>query len=63
MSGHEASDELAMVQAGCRHLGITLDPAWHDAILLNVRLIARQSSVLLDPALADAVEPAPIFRA
>ncbi len=63
MSEYPQGGDSAMIEAGCRMLGITLDPAWMEAIIFNVRVIARQSEALLDPAVADGVEPAPVFRA
>ncbi len=63
MSEHQQGGEAATIEAGCHMLGIPLDPAWMEAIIFNLRVIARQSQALLDPAIADAIEPAPVFRA
>lgn len=57
------ADEAATIRAGCRALGIPLDPAWHDAVAFNVRTIASQAELLLEPPLPDALDPAPVFAA
>ncbi len=57
------ADAAAMIRAGCRALGIPLDPAWHDAVAFNVCAIASQAVLLLDPLLPDAIDPAPVFTA
>lgn len=63
VDGTEAGDEAAMIRAGCRTLGILLDPTWHEAIVANVRAIARQADMLLDPPLPDTIDQAPVFAA
>jgi hypothetical protein len=53
----------ALVAANARALGLTLDPAWHDGIAFNLRLILRQAALVDGFALPDYAEPAPVFHA
>jgi allophanate hydrolase len=53
----------SFVDAGCTLMGISLDPAWRDGVTTNLRMILGQGATLLDPALPDEVDPAPVFRA
>ncbi len=53
----------ALVAANARALGLTLDPAWHDSIAFNLRLILHHAALVDGFALPDHAEPAPVFRA
>jgi hypothetical protein len=53
----------AFVTASAQALGLTLDPAWHDSIAFNLRLILRHAALVDEFALPDDAEPAPIFHA
>jgi hypothetical protein len=53
----------ALVTAGARALGLTLDPAWHGSIAFNLRLILRHAALVDGFALPDYAEPAPVFHA
>jgi hypothetical protein len=53
----------AFVAASAQALGLTLDPAWHDSIAFNLRLILRHAALVDEFALPDDAEPAPIFHA
>jgi hypothetical protein len=44
-------------------LGISLDPAWHEAIAFNLRLILLHAKLVDEFALADDIEPASVFYA
>jgi hypothetical protein len=52
-----------LVKANATALGLTLDPAWHEAIAFNLRLIMRHAALVEGFALPDDAEPAPIFHA
>jgi hypothetical protein len=52
-----------LVKANAMALGLTLDPAWHEAIAFNLRLIMRHAAMVEGFALPDDAEPAPIFHA
>ena len=57
-------DPLASyVQAGAALLALPIDPAWHDGVMANLRVILDQGAMLTDPSLADALDPAALFRA
>ena len=53
----------ALVEANAQALGLTLDPAWHDSIAFNLRLILRHAALVDEFALPDDAEPAPVFHA
>jgi hypothetical protein len=53
----------ALVTANAQALGLTLDPAWHDSIAFNLRLILRHAALVDEFALQDDAEPAPVFHA
>ena len=53
----------AYVEAGCALLGLQLDPAWRSGVVDNLRVLMAQGATLLDPALPDEADPAPVFRA
>jgi 1-carboxybiuret hydrolase subunit AtzG-like protein len=52
-----------LVKANATALGLTLDPAWHEAIAFNLRLIMRHAALVEGFALPDDAEPAQVFRA
>jgi hypothetical protein len=53
----------AFVTASAQALGLALDPAWHDSIAFNLRLILRHATLVDGFALPDDAEPAPVFHA
>jgi hypothetical protein len=53
----------AFVAASAQALGLALDPAWHDGIAFNLRLILRLAVLVDEFALPDDAEPAPVFHA
>jgi hypothetical protein len=53
----------ALVTANAQALGLSLDPAWHDSIAFNLRLILRHAALVEEFALPDGTEPAPVFHA
>ena len=42
-------------------LGITLDPAWHDAVRFHLELSQRAADLVAEFPLPDEAEPAPVF--
>jgi hypothetical protein len=52
-----------LVTANAQALGLTLDPAWHDSVAFNLRLILRHAALVDEFALPDDAEPAPVFHA
>jgi hypothetical protein len=53
----------AFVAVSARALGLALDPAWHDSVAFNLRLILRHAALVDEFALPDDAEPAPVFHA
>jgi hypothetical protein len=53
----------AFAVASAQALGLALDPAWHDSIVFNLRLILRHAALVDEFALPDDAEPAPVFHA
>jgi hypothetical protein len=53
----------AFVAASAQALGLAVDPAWHDSIAFNLRLILRLAVLVDEFALPDDAEPAPVFHA
>jgi hypothetical protein len=60
---HPADAIDVLVEVNATALGLTLDPAWHEAIAFNLRLIMRHAALVDGFALPDDAEPAPIFHA
>jgi hypothetical protein len=52
-----------LVTTNAQALGISLDPAWHEAIAFNLRLILLHAKVIDEFPLADDIEPASVFHA
>jgi hypothetical protein len=52
-----------LVKANVTALGLTLDPAWHEAVAFNLRLIMRHAALVDEFALPDDTEPAQVFHA
>jgi hypothetical protein len=53
----------ALVATNAQALGIYLEPAWHEAIAFNLRLILLHAKLVDEFALADDTEPASVFYA
>ena len=53
----------ALVAASAQALGLALDPAWHDGVAFNLRLILRLGALVDGFVLPDETEPAPVFHA
>jgi Protein of unknown function (DUF4089) len=61
ITSSEQSDTL--VAASAQALGISLDPAWHEAIASNLRLLLLHAKLVDEFALPDDIEPASVFYA
>ncbi len=57
------NDLEAYMDAAGPLLGLTLDPAWRDAIRANLAVTWRMGQMVLDFPLPDDADPAPIFQA
>ena len=60
-SGLDHIDMLVATTA--QALGISLDPAWHEAIAFNLRLILLHAKIIDEFALPEEIEPASVFYA
>jgi hypothetical protein len=61
-SGRSARLDM-LVATSAQALGISLDPAWHEAIAFNLRLILHHAKLVDEFPLPDHIEPAPVFYA
>jgi Protein of unknown function (DUF4089) len=52
-----------LIAANAQALGLTIDPAWHDSIKLNLGLILRLAALFDSFPLPDDTEPGPVFHA
>ncbi len=52
-----------LVVATAQALALPLDPAWHNDVKRNVRLLYVHAALIDDFTLPDESEPAPVFRA
>jgi hypothetical protein len=60
----KATDAVdALVAANARALDLTLDPAWHQGVAFNLRLILHLGALVDEFKLPDDAEPAPVFHA
>ena len=56
-----ASGPIAgFIQSGAALLDLPIDPAWQDSVAFNLRTILAQAATI---GVADATDPAPVFRA
>ena len=52
-----------VIAAGTRVLGLVIDDAWRPAIRAHLEVNLRLGAQVLEFALADEAEPAPVFEA
>jgi len=53
----------ALIDASAPVLGLTIAPAWRDAVRANLAITFRLGRVVADFDLLDEIEPAPVFMA
>jgi hypothetical protein len=53
----------AYMNASAAVLGISIDPAWRDAVRANLAASLRMAAQVLEFPLPDEADPAPVFRA
>jgi hypothetical protein len=53
----------ALMDANAAVLGLTIDPAWRASIRANLLVSFRMGTMILDAAIDDETDPAPVFRA
>jgi hypothetical protein len=67
MSDHAAAppppDLDAYAAAAAPVLGLTLDPAWHEAVVANLRVLHAAAALVALFPLPDTAEAAPVYTA
>jgi hypothetical protein len=53
----------AFMDASAVALGLAIDPAWRAAVRANLAVTFRMGGLVLDFALDDEADPAPVFEA
>ncbi len=53
----------ALMAAAAQALGLTVEPAWRDAVKFHLRLVLDHAARVDDFPLSDDAEPAPVFHA
>ncbi len=56
-------DAGAHVDTVARGLGLTIRPEWRDGVVAHAAAIARAADLVMDFALDETIEPAPVFEA
>ena len=59
--GDEDAD--AIIDAMAPLLGLTIDPAWREAVATNLKVVANAARLVLEFPLEDELEPTPVFWA
>ena len=57
------ADLDAYIDASAKLLGLTIDPAWKDAVRANLAVTVRMGAIVAAFPLPDEAEPAPVFTA
>jgi hypothetical protein len=55
-------DTEAHVDAAAMLIGLPLDPAHRPGVVLNLERIAQMAALVMEFALPDETEPAPVFK-
>ena len=58
----EIKDRIAMLDAAIAQLGLAVAPAWREAVLIHMEVIADAARLVEEFPLEDESEPAPVFR-
>lgn len=53
----------AYLDAAAGLLGLTIDPAWREPVLANLRVLKAAAALVEEFPLPDEAEPAPVFGA
>jgi hypothetical protein len=53
----------ALIDAGTATLGITMKPAWRQAVRMHLAISLGHAETVLAEDLPDHLDPAPVFRA
>jgi hypothetical protein len=55
-------DAEAYVDAAAALIGLPIDPAYRPGVVVNLERIAQMAALIMEFALPDEAEPAPVFR-
>ena len=55
-------DPEAYVDAAAALIGLPIDPAYRPGVVVNLERIAQMAALIMEFALPDEAEPAPVFR-
>ncbi len=53
---------LAMLEAMAPVLGLSVDAAWRDGVVVNLMTLAAMAKLVQDFPLDEEIEPAPVYR-
>jgi hypothetical protein len=59
----KADNIASMVAANAPVLGLTIQPAWREGVVFNLRLIMQIAKLVDEFTLSDEAETAPIYHA
>jgi hypothetical protein len=52
-----------LIDAGSAIMGITMKPAWRQAVRMHLAISLGHAETVLEADLPDELDPAPVFRA
>jgi hypothetical protein len=55
-------DHEAYVDAAAALIGLPIDPAHRPGVIVNLERIAQMAALVMEFALPEEAEPAPVFR-
>jgi hypothetical protein len=55
-------DSETYVDAAAALIGLPIDPAYRPGVVVNLERIAQMAALVMEFALPDEAEPAPVFR-
>jgi hypothetical protein len=55
-------DPQAYVDAAAALIGLPIDPAHRPGVIVNLERIAQMAALVMEFALPEEAEPAPVFR-
>jgi putative aminopeptidase FrvX len=58
----QSFDAEAYVDAAAALIGLPIDPAHRPGVVVNLDRIAQMAALVMEFALPDEAEPAPVFR-
>jgi hypothetical protein len=59
----DETDLDALIDAGTAAMGIEMQPEWRPAVRMHLAISLGHATTVLEMALSDDLDPAPVFRA